>query len=143
LVKDFLDKRGNLRSFDEFFTKFDINTKFLEYQNIKESIRRFFTSAVFKTPTSERGNAYSALSLMIKIINSQKKGCRQIYDYILRANILTIAKRKWEDELNLNDDFNWNGIYRLRFNITKDLKLQCFSIKLITGYWQQIIFYIK
>jgi hypothetical protein len=67
--------------------------------------------------------------LMIKIINSQKKGCRQIYDYILRANISSIAKRKREDELNLNDDFNWNGIYRLPFNMTKDSNLQWFQYK--------------
>jgi hypothetical protein len=63
LVNDFLDNKGYLLSFDDFLTKFDINTNtFLEYQNIVESIRRYLKSAVFKTPGSERGNAYSAFN---------------------------------------------------------------------------------
>jgi hypothetical protein len=47
---------------------------------------------------------------MIKIISSQKKGCRQTYYYILIANISSIAKRKWEDEPNLNDIIGMTSI---------------------------------
>jgi hypothetical protein len=127
LVNDFLDNRGNLLSFDEFLTKFDINTNFSEYQNIIESNRRFLNQLSLRH--LHQKEEMPIQPLMIEIIYSQKKGCRQIYDYILRANISSIAKRKWEDELNLNNDFNWNGIYRLPFNITKDSNLQWFQYK--------------
>lgn len=78
--------------FDEFLTKFDINTSFLQYQNIIEFVRRFLNQMSFRHLAQKEEMPIQRL--MIKIINSQKKGCRQIYDYILRENTYSTAKRK-------------------------------------------------
>jgi hypothetical protein len=54
-INDFLDNRGNLLSFDDKYQLFRVSKHYKVYQEI-------FKSAVFKTPTSERGNAFSALN---------------------------------------------------------------------------------
>ena len=127
LVNDLLNNSGNLLSFNEFSAKYDINTNFLQYQNIIGSIRAFLNNITLIHQAQKEVNPVQPL--IIKIINSKSKGCRQIYDFILRVKTLPTSRRKWNNELNLNANFNWNIIYRIPFNVTKDSNLQWFQYK--------------
>ena len=68
----------------------------------------------------------------MKVINSSKKGCRYIYDIMVKLNTCTspCSSRKWTNSLNLNPDFNWKYTYKFPFIVTKDPKLQWFQFKI-------------
>ena len=123
LVNDLFNNSGNLLSFNEFSTKYDIDINFLQYQNIG-SIRAFFNDITFRHEAQKEVNPVQPL--IIKIVNIQNKECRQIYDFILRAQTLPTSRRKLNNDLNLNADFNWNSIYSIPFYITKDSNSQWF-----------------
>ena len=55
-VNDFLDSKGNLMSFNDFLIKYNINTNFLQYQNIIESIKLYLSKMTFRFEAHKEDN---------------------------------------------------------------------------------------
>ena len=116
LVNDLLDINGNFLSYDEASRKYSIQTNFLNYQSIVQSVKAFLNTTQFQ---QNKKQLNPLQPLAIRMLFMQKKGCRMIYDFIKNPENIIKSKRKWITELNLANNFDWEKLYSLPFNVTE------------------------
>jgi len=128
---DLFNKDGELYTYREFNTQFNIRTNFLEFNGIIRAVRHYI--GTIGNPNIPAKSFNPPIPLALAIIKQNKKGCRAIYNQILKKEKAPKSLQKWKDELinipNSNICNNWS-IYDLVFKITKDPKLLWFQYRL-------------
>lgn len=128
VVNDLMNRNGNFHTYDAFVDIYHVQTNFLQYHNIIHSIREVLDRLRFPHYAVKEDNP--TRPLLIMLLTSSNKGCRNIYDSMLNKQTSPTAERKWVTELNLINVFNWKMVYELPFKITQDSKLQWFQFRI-------------
>lgn len=118
LVSDLLDQNGNFYDFESFKTTYDVAGTFLDYQRLIFKIPEHWKNNIRANSNVYIINRFNVTcSLYTQFLMKDKKGCRRIYDLMIKANE-TNLENKWVREigvLNEHDLTNYN-------NVMKDLK---------------------
>ena len=103
MINDLLDLNGDLLTYVEFQRKYQLQSNFLAYEGIVKSIKDFIFSFRYAPFLYRQENPVLTYSLC-HILKS-KKGCWDIYDKLNNSDILPISFRKWQQELNMTQQF--------------------------------------
>ena len=82
----------------------------------------------FKTPICNM--IYPIIPQNVSILPG-KKGCKKIYQNIVRNWLQSTSQNKWNMKCNLSINFEWKKVYNPPYMITKDCNLRWFQYKLV------------
>ena len=116
-ILDLIDNNGQFLSFEEFTNRFGINSNFLSYQGIIQSLKKLKDSCADKRTTNLQR---PIIPVLINILLKDEKGCQSIYKILTTNNTEPTAERKWRAKLNLHNNFKWSTAYLLPHKITHD-----------------------
>ena len=122
---DLVNRTGELYSYREFNTIFNINTNFLEFNGLIRAIKNFLQQKGIDYLPSRNFDTVHPINL--SIIHKDLKGCKTIYRQLLRKEQFPKTLQKWKDQLSNipNSDILYNeSIYDIVFRNTNDPKLQ-------------------
>ena len=128
-INDLIDGDGNFFSYIAFRALFDLQTNFLDYQGIINSIKnkwRETINTVVKEPYISNTN--------IDLIKQNIKPSKAFYQSLSKrfCNEPLLIKNKWQNELDpTTAEYRWDDIFLLPYRITDDSKLQSFQFKLL------------
>ncbi|MCU7800901.1 MAG: hypothetical protein KZQ70_12335, partial [gamma proteobacterium symbiont of Lucinoma myriamae] len=128
VINDLMNSNGNLLSYIDFDTKFRVRSNFLEYEGVLEGIRSYLNKLNFQHLPSNL--IQPIIPGPISILLRNKKGCRQIYDSLIRPNSPPRSTQKWQEKLNLSIHFQWSKIWQLTKTFTHDTTLIWFQTKI-------------
>jgi len=121
MYKNYFDKgitivndNGDFSNFDTFTEKFGINTNFLQYKSILNSIKRSRNILGIGQFDNKLMNPIRPLT--IKLITCNTKGCRSSYDVLIKTKQIPSSQAKWRRDLTIN--LNFNFIYDIPFSCT-------------------------
>jgi hypothetical protein len=126
-INDFFNNSGSIHTFQNFQEIFQVQTNFLQYQSIIQSIRHYLDSLSLSHKATNLKNPVRP-DIMRSIL-LQDRGCRNIYDSFCVKKVLPNARLKWENEI-ISHHINWKMVYQLPFKISKDSKLQWFQYRI-------------
>ena len=126
-VRNLLDKEDNFLSYNNFISKFNIKTNYLEYYKVISAIRQY------------KKACSPALGDTAQVANedflSHSKICKKIYQHLIekKASIPFKSQNKWlaEEIIAENLNVNWKNTYSVAFLCTKETKLREFQFKLL------------
>ena len=130
LIKDVLDEQGNLMSYDEFRQKYVINTNFLEYNSLLRAIKSY----MHKYDNQETliiDLQKPSLPDSAKLLLSNRKGSKAIYNVINKTNCIPIAQSKYEIMGLVTNTQVWNKYYILPFKCSKSTDIQWFQYRIL------------
>lgn len=128
LVNDLTNKNGEFLTFDIIVNTLNIQTNFLQYNGLINTIRGSMRSLnIVNTGNIETIRPIQPLP--VQFFNSYNKGCRIAYDLLISNNILPKSQNKWETTLNIAQP-NWNSIYRNPFISCKDSNLHWLQFRI-------------
>ena len=130
-IGDLLNQDGESYSYREFNNIYNIRTNFLEYNGLIAAIRRFVHEKnIQHVPPKHHG---PVMPNVLKLICKDKKGCRGIYEQILKTGLSPKSLLKWKNELGIPPDsgiFSKGSIFEHVFRTTKDPKLMWFQYRI-------------
>ena len=130
-VNDLLDKNGKFLSTQEFETLTGINTNFIEYNGFLMAVRQFKLKCYPNLPAPSYKLQLPLIPNIIQPIKGAKKGCRSIYQFLAKENLETPTSHvKWENEIQLNNNFSWQHIHQLPFKCCLSTSTQWFQYRL-------------
>lgn len=128
-INDLFDNYGCLLPLRVFRDTYNIQVMFLEYEGLLKAVRDYLAQFYFKHLDINLYNPVCPLTL--SLIMSQKKGCRKLYDILIRRESLPVSANKWQRDL---DDeqyiYDWKQIYSLPYKISQDTHLRWFQVRL-------------
>ena len=128
-INDLIDTNGDLYSYDYIENILQVETNFIEAQGLLRAIWQLKNSLNFQNTTYKLVSPIKPLQL--EVLSRDKKGCQRIYRILTNNNSIPIAQRKWNTELDTQQNLNWNDVYILPYKLTKDTKLRWFQYRLI------------
>ena len=135
-IQDLLNSNGQLLSFQEFISKYDCNTNFLQFYQVISAIPKYLVTKARNTEPSEN-ELYTRNNFLFPLdahtqIQLEKAKTRDFYCLLIRK-IHTVSQTgpmKWDSVTRL-DDNAWEKIFTSLKNICKETKLKEFQFKLI------------
>ncbi|MCU7801464.1 MAG: hypothetical protein KZQ70_15365, partial [gamma proteobacterium symbiont of Lucinoma myriamae] len=127
-VNDLLNRNGDLISFETFQEMFSVQSNFLQFEGLSNSIRNFLHTCRFQHFPNRDNNPI--LPLLARYILKNKKGSRDIYDKLVKKEIIPTSLIKWRKDLNLSPQLEWKKLFALPFKITKDTNLRWLQIRI-------------
>jgi hypothetical protein len=123
-IGQFFDENGRLLSHREFSRKYDININFLAYHGWRLAVKKYVAKYEFRINSNQTENENAC----IKLLNKNKKGCREVYDVLNSNNERPNCCSKWEQRLN--DDINWHSCF---VNIKKinEVNMKWFQMRIV------------
>ena len=125
-LSDILSMNGQILSYEEFRLKYNFQTNFLEFFGLIYSVRQYINFQ-----ETLRMTAIPVQPLAISYLLRNKKGCRGICKIFVENKVPHISFPKWARDLNLDDNFNWQTVLSLSFNIEQDTNLKWFQFRII------------
>ena len=129
-IGDLISINGDMYSFKEFTTVYNIKINFLEYNGLIRAVKQYFCK--IKTDYIHTKSYNTLLPLILTIINKDEKGCKSVYKQILNQRHIPKSFQKWKEdldnicELNIHSDSIYNNV----FKVTKDTKLIWFQYRI-------------
>ena len=128
-AKDLLDQKFDFLKYNDFKTRYKVNTTFLRYFGVVNALAKLKKSL----PDQVMMNSDDQLSSSQKLLSSSNF-CKEAYKLIVKG--ITSApdksQSKWiADCKNYENLINWDKSYILPFYCTKETKLQTFQFKLL------------
>ena len=131
-IQDILDSSGNFLTLDEFQTKFQINTNFLQYfqliaampSDLKKKAKTHAapTRDLLETTTISTFPGKTNLDLSVM-------GCKNYYKLFNESCVIEpTGVKKWKDKFP-NDFVDWSNKFLHIYRSSKDNKLKQFSFK--------------
>ncbi len=102
---------------------------FVEFNGIILSIRSYKMSLNLQEGDLDITEG-PCIPLQLRIILKRNKGCKDMYDIFIQNDSQPTSVRKWNDILNLDDNFNWNYCFHLPFRSTYDTHLRFFQYRI-------------
>ena len=128
-LSDIFSMNGQILSYEEFRLKYNFQTNFLEFYGLINSVRQYINSFNFQETLGMTATPVQPLA--ISYILRNKKGCRGICKIFVENKMPHISFPKWGIDLNLDDNFNWQTVLSLPFNIEQDTNLKWFQFRII------------
>ena len=100
IVNDLLNDNGDFSNFDTFTEKFGINTNFLQYNNIFNSIKRARNILGIGQTDNKLMNPIRPLT--IKLITCNTKGCRSIYDVLIKTKQILEKRFNYQPQFQVH-----------------------------------------
>ena len=127
VVGNLLDKEGNFLSYNNFISKFNIKTNYLEYYKIISTVTQY--KKVCSPALGDNAKADNENLL------AHSKICKKVYQHLIekKASIPLKSQNKWLAEaiISENLNINWKKTYFLAFLCTKETKLREFQFILL------------
>jgi exonuclease III len=124
LVKDLTNHAGEFLTFEEFQTKFNIETNFLKYYSCISSIKQYITTNTIQKDTTTRLNATKAFTLMTR----SPKGTKIFYNTFVQKTELPNPCKNWD--LKLGRKIDWDQVFKMTKRIS-EVRLKWFQIKIM------------
>ena len=128
-VNDLIREDGCALSFNEFINKFHIDANFLEYNGLVQTVMHYRRRN--NIPAIEEVLIMPIIPTVIATVTKDRKGCRNIYQYLTRNDCMPIARQKWERELGVMDNNSWKRIYLLTHRITSCTYSKWFQLRIL------------
>ena len=130
-IGDLINHTGELLSYREFNATFNINTNFLEFNGLIRSIKTFLQNKNVDYLPNRNFDVICPINM--HVINADLRGCRTIYQHLLKREEFPKTLQKWKSQLTNvpNASILYNeSVYDIIFTITKDSKLQWFQYRI-------------
>ena len=123
-IGHFYAQNGTFFTKDQFREKYNINISFLRYAGIRSAINEYIQKTSIIITNDKRMDT----SLCNKKINSVYKGSKIYYDILIEDNTQPNCCAKWNDRLNVEND--WNKCF-LNLHKLSDTNLKWFQARII------------
>ena len=128
-VNDLLNEDGDFASLNQFLNKFSVQVDFLTFEGLLNSIRFYFRSLGIDSLQGILPKHCRALN--IELIMKDKKGCKTIYELLIKPKQPTLyISLKWQAFILLPEDFNWKTVFNTPFKISQDTQLKWFQYRI-------------
>ena len=127
-LNDLFDTDGNFFSLEKFQDTYSLQTNFLQYQGVINSVRNYLADLRFQLYPNKI--TLPVRSLYLCNILKDKKGCRTIYNSFVTNTHIPKSIKKWQKEINFALDFQWFRILNLPFKVTKDSSLRWLQFRI-------------
>lgn len=130
-IGDLVNADGNLFSYQYALENLRLRTNFLEYNGMLEAIRNYLLK--IRADYLPRRSFILPIPLALGVINKDKKGCKTIYQTIMKKCEFPKTLQKWIEDFAVIPNSNFNArtvIYETVFKITRDPKLQWFQYRI-------------
>ena len=125
---DLLNSDRSMKTLEELKTQFNIKSNFLEYLRLQRCFKRYLTNC--DTDVSNVPRPF--LPPNLKILISQKKGCRNLYQELNKQAETHVLRNKWCITLNINiDEKDWEQTYNICFKTLQINYLIWFQYRII------------
>ena len=104
-------------------------TNFIEYGNISTTVRRVIRTLPITADKYELQDEFQLSTF--KLIYKDKNGCKSIYNHLVTNNIKPLCYQKWETELGLDQELNWEGMFTKQIKVTIDSNLRWLQFRLM------------
>jgi exonuclease III len=123
LVKDLTNNEEEFLTFEEFQTKFDVETNFLQYYSCISSIKQYMSTNNIKKDATVHLIATKAFTLMT---NSQK-GTKVFYNTFIQKTELPNPCKNWV--LKIGKNIDWDKVFKTTKKIS-EIRLKWFQMKI-------------
>ena len=124
-IRDLMDNEGNFLDFHTFTQLTLINTNFLQYQGVIESIKKLMRKKG-NTGNIDKNIFGPVIPKVVQLILKQKKGSQNIYKVLNKNDNEPTGKNKWNRLYHI-DKKTWEYIFLAPFKIAKCTKLRWFQ----------------
>lgn len=129
LLNDLFDNNGNLMSQEKLQETFSVQTNFLQYQGVVNSVRNYLEKLRFQHFPNKI--ELPVCPLYLSNILKNQKGCRNIYDSFIKTKAcIPNSVKKWQNQINFSAEFQWSKILNLPFKITNDTSLRWLQLRI-------------
>ena len=128
-VNDFFNENGTFKVIDYFINTLNIETNFVEFQGLKRTINDARNHLFIKIHEIMIEQPFRPCAIETLLLD--KRGCQRIYRILSHKDSLPTAQLKWINNNIFTEQTDWNRIYSLTYNTTKDTKLRWFQFRLI------------
>ena len=122
-INDITKEAGNIYTYDELKTTYNVNINFLQYSGLVRSIQVWKKTLNLQNIRNKGVNP--VLPFPFQVYLKSKKGTQDMYKVLNENNEPPSGKISWNKKYNL-DDNEWKKIYIEPFIITKDSTVQWF-----------------
>jgi len=130
IVKDILDDQSNPMSYEEFRQKYNINTNFLEYNSLLKAVKCYMQK--YEITETYVDLQKPSLPENAKLLLSNTKGCRTMYNVINKTYCVPSAQKKYENIVTNNQD--WKKYYILPFKCSRSTNTQWFQYRILHNF---------
>ena len=130
-INDLLYPNREILSYADFQRKYQLPTNVLVYEGIVRSIKDYIFSFNFAPFIYRQDNPI--LSYPLLHILKHKKGCRNIYDKFNIKDTQPKSVMKWRIELDNAEHFQWEKVFYLPTQVTKDVSLRWLQVRINQG----------
>lgn len=125
-ISDLFNEEGEILNYEEFCLKFDFRPPCLIFFGIVRNIRRLR----FETPHRTTFRPFKPL--VLEILLKHKKGCRNIYDFLLsELKERPSNEIKWQNELLFERNTDWWVKANRSVFLLKDIKLSWLQYRVL------------
>ena len=133
IIKDILDKHGNMLSKEQIEKKYGLNIKHMMYNSLSSAIPRNWKHNVNLYPKIMDGIIYVYQDECIRSV--KELYCRDFCSLFLQNKVETPkAELKWNKYLGVTND-DWDAIYCIPFTVTRDTAIQSLQFKILHRYY--------
>ena len=125
LIGHFFNDNGQALTFEQFIgIHTNCNINFLSYHGYKQAIKKF----VRKCGSDLTSNRNEDMNICIKTLLREPKGCRALYNILIKTGDRPNCCSKWEQKLGIT--VQWAECFRFTKKIN-DIKLKWFQLRII------------
>ena len=126
-VKDIINK-NTFYTFEEITSVYNLQTNFLEYYGLINTIRRYIQSTNLQLENLFFYNCYIPFSL--KIILKTSRGSKAMYSILNNKSVYSKSKEKWEQSFD-NTELKWTLIYNIPVKCCNNTKMHWFQYRIL------------
>ena len=130
-INDLVNTDGMFLSLDDFCNTFSININFLEYNALLRAIRQFRISRYNGIPVLDRKLETPTIPNLVRIITKDSKGCRFIYEHLIKNNQIPTSRRKWENNYGFGGNYEWKKVFDIPYKTTLSTRTRWFQFRLL------------
>ena len=123
-IGHFVQDNGEFMRYEEFIQKYNINVNFLTYNGCRQALRAYTRSSGLQILDNRNDDT----NVCLKKLLACSKGCKQLYDILMKNNERPNCCTKWEQKLNQN--INWEKCF-LNVQKTNEVNMKWFQIRII------------
>jgi len=134
-IRDLIDEYGCFLNHNQIYDKYKLKINYLDLLQVQKSIPKTWIYEL-KNQTHILSNKQSDLTIKINNINKPIHliKCNEFYWHIInQMNFTDKSSSKWKKTINTinNNNFNWEKIFSLSFNIIRETKVQSLQFRII------------
>ena len=130
-IGDLLNEQGDFLTYEQFITKHNITTHFLQYASLINATKSFIKNLNNLTDDIFKSLKNPIFPFKLNILLKDTSGCKRIYDTLNNRTITPKAQLKYAKEGFLYDTQEWEMFYTIPFHSVKDTSLAWFQYTIL------------